>query len=504
MTAIFRIVLLPLLTAVLAAGTAVAAPLTLRDAERLAIERNLNLKAQTYSTRASEALVRAGFGIYNPVLQADVAAGEARRIFDTIQTTAAFGNLSTSEYRRFNFSLIQPLPTGASVALDFDNQRQDLDPVSANVINPAWNNAVRLSLVQPLLRGFGRTVTEQEILFAVRDRNIAVEELRLRAFDIITAVRDAWFDALRYRDEVEFRRTSVSLSEQVLKENRARVDAGVLPPVEILEAQVGVQLRERELLDSQRAYEDAIDRLTLQLNLSEPVEVANVPLTAPQVQVSVEEGLRAALALRPDLRQQEEQVARLELTRQLARNNTLPQLDVAARYGHSGFDADYGDALGDLSDTNFRSWEVGLLFSYPIGNTTARNQLQRSQLLLSGQKALLGQVRDEIRQEIRAAVRDLDVNWKVIEVTELGTRLARERLQTLLKRREVGLATTRDVLEGEEDLAEARTQHIAALANYNRALTAYLRATGELLDRQGIRIARELSPSDQGPLVEAE
>lgn len=494
---------LPIAVICLAIATALplhAAPLTLPEAQRLAVERNLNLQAQTYATRAAEALVRRGYGIYDPLLQTDLAQGSDRQRLNL----QFFSAETKTDYRRFNFSLIQKLPTGAELALSFDNQREDIEPVRPEVINPSYNSALRLRLVQPLLRGFGRTVTEQEILFATHDRDISVEDLRERAFEVIAAVRTAWFDALRFRDEVEFRRTSVGLAGRVLEENRARVEAGVLAPVEILEAQVGAQLRERELLDSLRAYQDALDRLTLRLNLQEQVEVAAEPLTAPPVEVSEEEGFRAALVKRPELLRRLQEQERLELARRLARNNLLPQVDLTASYGHSGVGGEYSEVLDDLGDRDFRNWEVGVLLSYPLGNRGARSEVVRNRLLLSSQKAQVAQLRDEIRQEIRSAIRDLEVNRKKIEVTELGTRLAAERLETLLKRKDVGLATTRDVLEGEEDLAEARTLHISALADYNLALTGYLRATGLLLEHAGIRFTGDLSPASERPLLRTE
>ncbi|NIQ93749.1 MAG: TolC family protein, partial [Desulfuromonadales bacterium] len=65
------------------------------------------------------------------------------------------------------------------------------------------------------------------------------------------------------------------------------------------------------------------------------------------------------------------------------------------------------------------------------------------------------------------------------------TKLAEEELRTLFKRREVGLATTREVLEGEEDLAEAKSLYSDALAEYNVAVTEYYRVTGQLLEKEG-------------------
>lgn len=487
-----------------------AEKIDLRGAERVAIQQNLNLKAQEDVTRAAEALVRGRYGLYDSRVEAFLAEGASRtrnRIqIDDDQLSTFFNANPTNEldYRDFNLSLSKVFRTGAELRGEFNNRREASNTTVIGYIDPAYISEGRLSLVQPLLRNFGREVTEQAILFAVKDRQQERENLREQAFTLVRDVRNAYFDVLRYRDSLAYRETSVELARQVLKENRARVEAGVLPPVENLEAEVGLQLRERELLDARRSYEDALDRLTLLLNLTEQVEVSeNAPPELP-LEVNEVDGLQSALQWRPDVLRRIREIERLELSERVAKNRSLPELNLGASYGHSGLARSYRDDLEDLASGSYPNWEVGLTFSYPLENTEARNELLRTRILLRGNRTLLGQLRAEIRKEIRAASRDLEVSRKKIDVTDLSTRLARERLQTLLKRKEVGLATTRDVLEGEEDLAQSRTDHIAAVADYNAAVTEYLRATGLLLEREGIRIAEEIDPDSEHPLVRME
>ena len=63
--------------------------------------------------------------------------------------------------------------------------------------------------------------------------------LRQQAFDTVGQVRDAWYEVLRLRSDMSYREASVALAQKVLEENRRRVEVGVLPPVDILEAEVG-------------------------------------------------------------------------------------------------------------------------------------------------------------------------------------------------------------------------------------------------------------------------
>jgi outer membrane protein TolC len=57
-----------------------------------------------------------------------------------------------------------------------------------------------------------------------------------------------------------------------------------------------------------------------------------------------------------------------------------------------------------------------------------------------------------------------------------------------MKKVEVGLATTKDLLDVENDLVAARTNQIKAEALYAISLNQYWKSTGELLEREGIHI----------------
>lgn len=492
------IIALTLLTALsLCPWQVKADPLTLMDVVRLGLERNLNLRAQMFETRASEALVHKGYGIYDPVAEAALAAGTSRQPDGRTPSNT----IGITDYRRFDLGLRQLLPSGARLEAAFTNQRQDNSLVTG--VNPAYQSELRFSLIQPLLRNLGVTVTERGILFAVEDRNISVQNLRERAFAVVSDARKGFYDVLRLRDNLAYRETSVALADKVLVENRARVEAGVLAPVETLEAEVGLQTRQRELLDANRNYEDALDRLALLLAMPDGLRVADVPLGQPELATDEAEAMQTALVARPDLLRRAAEILRLGVERQVAHNQLLPTLDLTGSYSHRGLGESYSQDIEDVRDGDLNSWEVGLRLSYPLGNREARNEYLRSEQRLKGRHAQQAQLREEVRTEIRSAIRLLEVSRKKIEVTSKGRALAEEKLRTLLKRKEVGLATTRQVLEGEDDLALARTDHTAALTDYNNAVTDYLRVSGQLLQAEGVRFVESLAARGEGPLLEA-
>ena len=149
-----------------------------------------------------------------------------------------------------------------------------------------------------------------------------------------------------------------------------------------------------------------------------------------------------------------------------------------------------------MTDEELRSWQVGLNFSMPLGNRAARGDLRSSELRLHSQRATLNQLRESVRNEIRSAIRAIDLARTKMQVAKRGKQLAEERLQILLGRKEVGLATTRDVLQGEEDLALANTNRISSVADFNNAITSYLQASGQLLDHEGFVLGDVSAASD--------
>lgn len=490
--------LLVILLLLALAASAQAEPLGLKQAERMALERNLNLRAASFDTRASAALVRKGYGIYDPRLEVLFVEGESRDLTNRQDFTSPTG----TEHRRFDFSVTQKLPFGTDLRLSFENRRDRVFTPPRPFINPEYDSELRFALVQPLLRNFGRTVTEQEILFAVKDKETSIQDLRDRAFSVLAQTRDAYFDVLRLHDNLAYRETSLELASRVLDENRIRVETGVLAPVEVLEAEVGAKSRERDLLDARREYEDALDNLALLLNFSGMPDVAGGVLGQPEVDADEERGFRAALEKRPDLLRQIKVIERLGLERGISRNRLLPTLDLSASYSHRGVGEDYSDDLDILAEDDIRSWEVGVKLAYPLGNREARNEALRTELRLKGRRAELRQLHEDVRREIRAAIRQIEVNRNKIEVARRGRELAEEKLRILLRRKEVGLATTRQVLEGEEDLAAAQTGQTAALADYNKAATAYLKATGQLLEHEGVHFAAPPTPEGDAPLLD--
>ena len=100
----------------------------------------------------------------------------------------------------------------------------------------------------------------------------------------------------------------------------------------------------------------------------------------------------------------------------------------------------------------------------------------------------MSSLEESISKDVRTAVRAVLSNFKQLDVTSRGRAYAEEVVQAYIKKQKVGLATTKDVLDVLNNLVTAEGNQIQAVADYNNAITNLWKTTGELLEREGIRV----------------
>jgi outer membrane protein len=85
-----------------------------------------------------------------------------------------------------------------------------------------------------------------------------------------------------------------------------------------------------------------------------------------------------------------------------------------------------------------------------------------------------------IIREVAQAIRDIETLHEEVEVNRAATVLAHARLEAEQQKFRLGLTTSFDVLELQEDLSIARTSETRTLSEYNVALARLDQVTGRL------------------------
>jgi outer membrane protein len=480
-----RIVLITLVTFWLP-STVIAADaelkLSLSEAIRMSAERNLDVRAELYNPAQFEAEIHRNRSIYNPLLTALTSYIDSKNpgiVSNTAVTTSG-------KTLQMNAGISQLFWTGATASAVFNNSYNSTDR-----LGDYWQSSLTFTLSQPLLKNAGREATESAIMVSRLSKYASIEKFNARLMSTVASTTTEYYKLYNLREQLEVKKVSLELARKILAETKARVAAGVLPAMEILNAEFGVAAREKELIDSEKAVRDQADVLRQLLQIEQRADI--VPVDTPRrdlITVSEDESVQRVLT-RPDIREQKRNLEIAELQTRVYRNKTRPDLALTGSVGANGLDREGNRDLEKLVNVDAPVWSVGLLFTYPLGNDAAENDYRKSRLKVEQTALQIRSLEENAANEVRAAVRGVTAGFKQIEVADRGKSFAEERLRAFVKKNEVGLATTRDVLDVENDLANAKSNQIAAVVNYNTAIVSLWKATGELLERDGIHVSED-------------
>jgi outer membrane protein TolC len=488
---------------------------TLKEAIGIALQNNPGIAARRLEpTRIAEGILAAQ-AQFDPAFETDLRSEHTREP----SISALSGTpIVEQDDRNADFRLLKTLRSSTQTEIAFLNQRF-ADNREFTELVPFYRPRLNFSLVQPLLRNFGWDFSYLVVRVAQHTAEAALDQYEALLADFVTRVIEAYWTAIRARENVEVQRESKALADRTVEENQARVRVGLLPPVSVLEARADAALREERVIVAENELALALQRLsqiafyrptgTFVPRTLEPIEQAE----PEEADVDVEEGIATALAARPEIHASASSVEARQLDERIAGNALLPRVDLVGSYGLNGlsgaanpqdprpglpcmvnaagrcispFAGPRGDAYDRLGSGDFQSYGFGLRLQVPLSNAQARSEHAQSRIALSQAELTHRELLSEVTLEVRQSVADVIATRKRIETSRVARDLAEENLRNQEKRHEVGMATTKDLLDFQARVTTARAAEVAAKTDHAIAMARWRRAQGRLLSHYQI------------------
>jgi outer membrane protein TolC len=146
------------------------------------------------------------------------------------------------------------------------------------------------------------------------------------------------------------------------------------------------------------------------------------------------------------------------------------------------------EAFSQIFGADFTTWQILGVFSFPIFNRTAKGEYVKARAEFDRSVITLKKTQDDVALDVRSAIREIKNSLRAIDAAHVSVELAKEVVINEQERLNVGIGTTREVLEAQRDLIDAGVREITAIANYNIALAELERAKGTLLESEGVVI----------------
>ena len=501
--------------------------LTLEDAVRRAVEHNPDLAIVRLGTEVEAARVGESQGAFSPVVS--TILGRSSNV--TPPSNFLLGDRGVDVNDWFSSTGVrQRLPWGAGTwSVSWDTSRTTTDnPISS--FDPSLQSGVQFAFSQPLLKDRRIDAARQQYIIASRNRESSELRFRESVVQTVAAVKQAYWTLKATIANVAVQQRSLELAQELARQNKVRVDAGQIPPLDLVQAEAEVADRRENLIRANTTAEHAEDRL--RRIIMDPgdasfwrvrIDPAEEP-TDRGALPDVDAAVANALTGRFDLARAGHELENARTNVEFLSNQKLPDVRLETSYRGSGLggtqflrtggfpgvvtgtrDRSFADALGQAFTPDYPTWSVGVTVSYPLGRSYEAASLTRAEIERGQAAQRIASLKLQTAETVRQAARQVRSTAERVDAARAGATLADERYDAELRRYEVGLSTTflvtqaqRDLLQAQVNLLQTTLDYESSLVNFEAVQQAPPLTAGDTVGVRGANIVLLPTPSPRG------
>ncbi|HKY19779.1 MAG TPA: TolC family protein [Vicinamibacterales bacterium] len=476
--------------------------LTLEDAVKRALENNLDIAVQRINQQTYDVAIASIRSVYSPTVNSVVSSQSAKNASTSTISGAATGLTITNSTLVFNGGLVQEVPWGGgNFSAQLDNRRQSTTSLNAT-INPQYSPTWSATYTQPLLRDFRIDATRQQLLVTRINQDISDIQLKQTTINTVANVRNAYWDYVFAVQSVEVSRQSLTLAEELLRNNQTKVEIGTMAPIDVVQAQSQAAQQRQVLVTAEgtrRTAEIALKRLIVS-GTKDPLWTSTIePVDRPDFRpepVDLPAATQRALSTRTDVLQAKKNLEANDVTLRFLENQKLPLVNMQTRYATTGIggtqlitESDgvnrgkligtipggYLDALDTLFRNKLPTWSVALNVSYNLGTSAADASVARAKIQQNQIEVQLRQLDLQVTSDVSNAAIGVQNSAERVQAAQAARDLAQQQLDAENSKFGVGMSTNYQVVLAQRDLATAQSNELQAVLAYRRAVVEFER-----------------------------
>ena len=386
-------------------------------------------------------------------------------------------------------------------------------------LDPYLSGDLDFQVTQNLLQGFGSAVNGRNIRVQKNNQKFTDLQFKQQVITTVSAVLNLYWDLVSFRQDYQSRQRELETAQQLLDDNRRKVQNGALAEIEITRADAGVATAQQDLLISQTnllqqetVLKNALSRPGIgAANLADvhvmPLDTLAVP--AREDSSSTDEMVKEALASRPEVQQGEINIDSNKKNLVGIKNSLRPTLQAFAELTNNALSGDltpagminpanaylaggYGNLMAQIVRRNYPNYSAGVSLNLAIRNRAAQADYVTSQLELRQNELNLEKTESQVKVDVQNARIGVQQARARYEAAARARTLQEQTLAGDRERYTLGATTPYQVLQDQRDLANAVTTEVEALANYTHARISLDQALGTTLEANHITIEEAL------------
>ena len=411
-----------------------------------------------------------------------------------------------------NLNYSQAFPTGTSVSVEVDNNRQTSNSIF-NSLDPNLNSFYRITIQQQLLAGFGTGPNLRYLRIAKNNKKISDIAFKSQLIATVTQIADIYWDLVSAYEAEKVTEQSFDFAQQSLDNAKKQLQLEAIPAMDVMRAEAEVSRRDQDLTVAKTnlQLQESLIKNALTKNLDDP-SLESMPViptdTLDTLQVIPEKPtqdlIEQALLARPELSESDIDLQNREITRKAASNALLPTLTLVGFYGSSGLagplnplfsgpnpplvPTNWFGAFQDAWNGSSPDYLVGLNLNVPVRNRVAKADQYRSELEYRQAELREQQLKKQIRIEVRNAEYALEQGRARVGAARKGRDLAQKTFAIMQQEQTLGAGSNFQTLTAQRDLALAQLDLVNASTAYQKSKLELQRATGTTLDENRIQV----------------
>lgn len=466
--------------------------LKLGDAISIALEKSYEMKIAQLDKLSAEKNLAFRKGNFKMRMDASFDLPNAS---EGVQEISREGQLPVYESRgstnfQGNLSITQPLPTNGWLRVMgqtyYNRQSYWNDFAQENLRRNDVLTSARLQFNQPLF-----TLNELQTQLKRADLNYesAVQRYKREELDIVYQVTESFFNLYTATRELEIATENVKQQQQLAELAQKKYEAGLIPEVEAIQAEVYYTQSRNEKLAAEAAIERVADEFKQLIGLSfeENVGVMTT-FDYSEIVVDNKKALDMALENRAEIRLNEVEVelARLEVKLRKADrdfNGTLSAFyDLTGVANSDVWNTSVPRSLWEksLNDMQERPDNRGVVFSLniPIWDSGANKaNVESAQADVRAAELGLIEIKKTIERQVREVIGRLQQSQNQLEVLNKQEEIAKRGYDISIERFNNGDITSQALDLDRQSYIEAQLTYLRAYINYQLALADLKRIT---------------------------
>ncbi|MDE5954650.1 MAG: TolC family protein [Duncaniella sp.] len=343
-----------------------------------------------------------------------------------------------------------------------------------NTSSFSWNVQMSLPIFQGLRNIRQLRYAQSSLSMAEMQAEASRDEVRL---SVITSYLQVLFN----KEILEVSREQLRLSNVQLERQRALLEGGKVPEVDVIQAKAQVAQNEVQVVNSENDYTTSIIELAKLLELDNLEGFDVMPIDDDTISLlNAEEVYRNALANYPAISAARQAIKVADDGITLAKSGYLPTLSFNAGLGSSYYtvSGDESKKFGSQMRDNF-SKNLGFSLNIPIFDAfSTRNQIRQAKVRKLSAELQLEQQQSELHRAIRLAYQQAVGAEKKYEAGKIAVDASKAALDAMTEKYTYGKANATEWEQTQSDYITTLAQQVQAkyeLILRNKVLQFYNR-----------------------------